>query len=350
MTAGRELLARVIRDLTRSMNWRRLVGVGIVAALLVAIALSSLALAGRSVSVSVDGKTVAFRTRARTVGGALRAGHIEVGPHDRVIPDLAAQLPRGASVKIIRAMPVTLKVDGQTMTTYTTSGTAAQALAEAGLTIGPDDRVVVTKDRKEVKADALEAGVTIEVIRRKVATVTEMRSIPAPVVYKDDAELPLGITQVAQDGRAGLARVTLQVVTENGRRVASKELNRQVVREPEMRVVLKGTSGRVTRGDREIQFKKAFQMVATAYYPGPDSTGPYANGYTSIGMKATYGVVAVDPNVIPLRSLLYIDGYGYAIAGDVGGAIKGNRIDLCYDTKQEALDWGKRTVMVFLIK
>lgn len=336
--------------MTREARRRPLVAAGVIVVLLLTLTIGSVALAQKTVQVFVDGKAVVVHTRARTVEAALKAGGIALGPHDRVDPDPATKLPRRATVAVTRAIPFTLKADGKTVQAYTTWTTAAAALAEAGLAVGPKDRVVVTKDKKTVKADALVPGVTVEVVRRAVNTVSEQRTLPAPVVYRDDESLPLGITQVAQDGRDGLAQVTLEVVVENGRRVASKELSRQVIREPEMKVVLKGTSGRVTRGDREISFKKAFQMVATAYYPGPDSTGPYANGYTSIGMKATYGVVAVDPKVIPLRSLLYIDGYGYAIAGDVGSAIKGNKIDLCYDTKQEALDWGKRTVMVFLIK
>ncbi len=351
LTAIRERLARVIRDLTKRARRRPLVAVGVLIAIALALTVSSLAMAQKTVQVAVDGKTVTVRTMARTVEAALRKGGIEVGPHDRVDPAPEARLLRQATITIIRAIPVTIKADGKTLQAFTTHATAAEALTEAGLTVGQSDRVVVTRDKKRLKADApLVAGVTIEVFRRDVKTVTEQWVIPAPVVYRDEESLPLGITQVAQAGKDGVAQVTLEVTLENGRRVASKEISRQVMREPEMKVVLKGTSGRVTRGDRDITFKKAFQMVATAYYPGPDSTGPYATGYTSTGMKATYGVVAVDPKVIPLHSLLYIDGYGYAIAGDVGSAIKGNRIDLCYDTKQEALDWGKRSVMVFLIK
>ncbi len=57
-------------------------------------------------------------------------------------------------------------------------------------------------------------------------------------------------------------------------------------------------------------------------------------------------VVAVDPSVIPLGSRLYIQGYGYAVAGDTGGAIKGHRVDLFFPQQSKALDWGRRTVKV----
>jgi 3D (Asp-Asp-Asp) domain-containing protein len=57
----------------------------------------------------------------------------------------------------------------------------------------------------------------------------------------------------------------------------------------------------------------------------------------------------VDPAVIPLGTRLYIPGYGFAVAADVGGAIVGDRIDLCYDDAQQAIDWGVRDVTVYIL-
>jgi 3D (Asp-Asp-Asp) domain-containing protein len=66
-------------------------------------------------------------------------------------------------------------------------------------------------------------------------------------------------------------------------------------------------------------------------------------------MKAQHGVVAVDPRVVPLGTRLYIEGYGYAIAGDTGSAIKGTRIDLCFDTLEEVDAYGWRTITVEIL-
>ena len=95
-------------------------------------------------------------------------------------------------------------------------------------------------------------------------------------------------------------------------------------------------------------------MVATAYTAGPESTGksPGMPGYgiTATGMRVKPGVIAVDPRVIPLGTYVYVRGYGYSIAADTGGAIKGNRIDVYMKTLREAYQWGRRTVNVYILR
>ena len=88
---------------------------------------------------------------------------------------------------------------------------------------------------------------------------------------------------------------------------------------------------------------------ATAYYPGPRNFGGGVGPRTATGMIAGRGVVAVDPSVIPLGTHLYIEGYGYAVAGDTGGNIRGRRIDLCYNTYDEAISFGRQPVKVFIL-
>jgi len=97
------------------------------------------------------------------------------------------------------------------------------------------------------------------------------------------------------------------------------------------------------------RYRRIVTMESSAYEPGPQSCGPFASGNTSCGLKAGYGVVAVDPDVIPLYTRLYIEGYGYAVAGDVGSAIQGNKIDLGMLTVDECYDWGRRDVKVYIL-
>ena len=91
-------------------------------------------------------------------------------------------------------------------------------------------------------------------------------------------------------------------------------------------------------------------MKATAYCSCAKCNYPYYGKPSYIGLPLGYGIVAVDPKVIPMGSKLYIEGYGEAIAADQGGAIKGNRIDLCFSSHQQALRWGMKNVKVTVIK
>ncbi len=90
---------------------------------------------------------------------------------------------------------------------------------------------------------------------------------------------------------------------------------------------------------------KKMNMVATMYCP----LEPGLDDHTATGMKATRGVIAVDPRVIPLGTRMYVEGYGNGIAGDTGSAIKGNRIDLCVDTLEECNSYGSRSVEVTIL-
>jgi 3D (Asp-Asp-Asp) domain-containing protein len=103
----------------------------------------------------------------------------------------------------------------------------------------------------------------------------------------------------------------------------------------------------------DFSYSKVYTMVATAYTAGPESTGksPGMPGYgiTASGMRVRPGVVSVDPRVIPLGTQLYVEGYGYSIAADTGGAIKGNRIDVYMESLSDAYRWGRKTVQVYVL-
>ena len=89
-------------------------------------------------------------------------------------------------------------------------------------------------------------------------------------------------------------------------------------------------------------------MDATAYDCSPRSNGGYAE--TASGTRLRHGVVAVDPDVIPLGSVLYIEGYGMAVASDTGGSIHGHRIDLCFDSRSKVNEFGRQRVTVHVLR
>lgn len=95
-----------------------------------------------------------------------------------------------------------------------------------------------------------------------------------------------------------------------------------------------------------VEYTQMLGMEATAYLPA-DGNG---EGITATGIPATYGIVAVDPAIIPLGTRVYIPGYGEALAADTGGAIYGYKIDLCMEDYWQAMDFGRRTITVFVLK
>ena len=104
-------------------------------------------------------------------------------------------------------------------------------------------------------------------------------------------------------------------------------------------------SSRTDDSSRSGDYRQRMVMDATAYSSEDPGNGPYTAG----GNRLTHGYVSVDPNVIPLGTKLYIEGYGYALADDTGGAIVGNRIDLGMDSHREASRFGRKDVVVYIL-
>lgn len=125
----------------------------------------------------------------------------------------------------------------------------------------------------------------------------------------------------------------------------------EILKKPEDALVILGDSEKKhpITVPQETYVHYTYNLEATAYDPSPESNSLEWAGITKLGWRTRYGIAAVDPKVIALRSLLYIEGYGFAWAGDTGGAIKGKRIDLCYNTTEEALKWGRRKTKVYVL-
>jgi 3D (Asp-Asp-Asp) domain-containing protein len=183
---------------------------------------------------------------------------------------------------------------------------------------------------------------------RKIDTRVESKSIPASVRYEFSRTVGSGRLVKAQDGKPGEVRRTYEIIYKGNKAVDKKLIKEERV-EPKPTLYLMGKAGfQPSRG--AFARSSVRTMVATAYDPSPQTIGPGATGRTRTGRIATYGCVAVDPRVIPLGTLLYVEGYGFGLACDTGGAIKGNRIDLCYDSRRVANRYGKKKVQVHIFK
>lgn len=104
-----------------------------------------------------------------------------------------------------------------------------------------------------------------------------------------------------------------------------------------------------SRAGSSVNRGRTLTMTATAYDPCYKCNYPYYGAPSYIGLPLARGIIAVDPKVIPMGTRLYVEGYGEGVAADQGNAIKGNRIDLCFATHQQALSYGMKTVKVTIL-
>ncbi len=144
-----------------------------------------------------------------------------------------------------------------------------------------------------------------------------------------------------QEGISGEVSIITKECYSGDDLVSSEIIEKKEVKKAQNKIVERG----VARSVDGYTYAYALNVKATGYTPYDAG----CNGITATGRQAAKGVVAVDPRVIPLGTKLYIPGYGQAIAADTGGAIKGNKIDLCYNSKSEAFGWGVRSVTVYVL-
>jgi len=240
----------------------------------------------------------------------------------------------------------TIAVDGKQIVHRAPAATVGELLADAGVEVGPLDRVT----------PGLDEPVEDDLVIRVVRVTQEQYQVEAPIPYETwrwaEPRWEVGYVGLLRAGREGKELRTVLATYEDGRLVQQLIVDRQTLEPPRAEIIGIGTRIVVRTLETPagvIRYTDVLEMEATAYYPGPESTGRWADGYTSTGMKAGHGVIAVDPSVIPLGTKVYIPGYGIAVAADVGGAIRGNLIDLAFDTYREAMHFGRQRVKVYIL-
>ena len=260
---------------------------------------------------------------------------------------------------------VNLTCDGYSVLYYTTADTYREFIEENKIPLSPDDVVSVNLDDNLTEQNEIS-------ITRVASYILEVdEEIPYTSNSINDSSLPMGQTKVSQTGQKGIKRTNYEVVCVDGVEISRTYAGEYVAKEPVNEVVSVGTAPVVTTvantnsnqiatvGGETFNYKKVLTCQATAYDLSFQSTGKYpghpAYGITASGTYAKVGTVAVDPRVIPLGTKMYIvstDGsvvYGYCTAEDTGGAIKGNKVDLFYNTTSECLQFGRRSVYVYIL-
>ncbi|TDL30435.1 DUF348 domain-containing protein [Jeotgalibacillus sp. S-D1] len=340
----------------------------------------------KQVSFNAGGETRQLFTTADNVGEFLRKEKIDVGELDELSHDLDAEIKESMKITLEEAFAWTF-VDGtKKHKEWSTSITVADFLKQQDIKLNKDDRITPSEDT------VLTEGAKVKIVR--VEKVTDVLEEPQDfaIETKKDEDLASGTEEVVQKGKKGLVEKTYEVVKENGKEKSRKLKKEKVVRESVNQIVSVGTKvlvADVSRGaqpDKKAEAAPSSNTVKatkTSAKPAQTTAAKTAaaskadasssegkemyvsstaytascNGCsgitaTGINLKANpdLKVIAVDPSVIPLGTKVHVEGYGYAVAGDTGGAIKGNKIDVFVSSQEEALQWGNRQVKIKILQ
>lgn len=300
-----------------------------------------------TVTLQIDGTSSIVTTEAPTVSALLAERGIAARPGDFVYPALDVPLSGDLTVSYRAAVPMTIVVAKKTYRVTSSASTVADLLDEQQISLGTDDIVTPALDA------ALPHSGIVRIVR---VTTWERRAqarVPRATLYRLDLSRPISRAHVVAQGRDGVRVTVVSFIQYNGGAIRRRVYS-YLERAPRERIIDDGLGPFGAYGDANayalarhgIFARSKVVMVATAY-----TAHCYGcSGRTAIGLPAGPGIVAVDPRVIPLGSHLYIPGYGFALAGDTGGDIVGNRVDLGFASNRDAIEFGRREVTVYTLK
>jgi 3D (Asp-Asp-Asp) domain-containing protein len=295
-----------------------------------------------------DGTATQHASKAHNVSEFLAERGITPRDADYVRPSGDTPLSDNLVIEYRAAVPVRIVTATRNVTVDSSAPDVGALLEQQHVAIGQYDEVQPSLDAPVV------ANSTIRVLRVTKWVMTEHHKIAPKVIHKIDFTLPPGKTKVVAAGSGGERQTMVRYTRVDYGRVQKSVIGSRMVRKPRERVIAEGIGEYAAfaqlakRGLEKTSYiaSSAISMVATAYTAGCIG----CSGYTASGARAGHGIVAVDPSVIPLGTKLYIPGYGLAIAGDTGGAIRGNRIDLGFNSLSDAMQFGRRVVTVYKLR
>lgn len=306
----------------------------------------------------VDGeRELRLKTSSTSTSAILSQADIELSHADEV---KRSDVEDMIYIEVLRAFSVEIEYHGESMSVEVAHGTVSDALVKADIKLTENDVLSISTDTK------LYDGIKIAVDELKYKAKKSDRTIEFNTVYEESDDYPIGFEEVTQEGKNGKAQVTTTYKYVNGEFDTICGEVEKVVVEPTDKVVLKGTgqtvgasnitgstttlgsgssSGGVVDG---LSYSRVLTGSATAYTASEGAL-------TATGVPAYVGGVAVNPNIIPYGSKLYIvcDGYtyGYATAVDTGGALMSGTalVDLYMSTYDECINFGRRNVTVYVL-
>lgn len=261
---------------------------------------------------------------------------ISIRPEDKVLPESNSTFMAGKIV-IRRSKPILVEIDGKVETYYTVSETVKELLDEKEIKINKSDFINVKLDERLNE----NSKIIIKKLVEKELVVKE--EISYKTIYQNDAMVAAGLIYKKQDGQNGILEKHYKETYFGGIKTNTQFLFDKTVKAPINEIFIVGKAKKPTK------YLKTFTVTATAYSPtiAETDSNPWV---TASGLRSSFGIIAVDPKVIPLGTLVYVDGYGYAVAGDTGGFIKGDKIDVFFYSTRDAAKWGIKKVKIYILE
>lgn len=324
----------------------------------------------RAFEVKVDYRGQAFVVECTegTVEDAVKKAGIALSGAEEITPPSDTPLTPGMEIKITAQCGATVTIGGETESYSVSSGTVEDLLSDLGVEITEDDVVY------PALTDVVYDGIEIVVQRVEYKEETTVESIDYGYVSEKTSKMFSGTSKITQYGIEGEKTVVSKNKYVDGELIESVVISEEVTREPVDQIKLIGTgvpknqsntsSSKPSQGasvsnkagtftdssGKTVSYSKKLTGTSTAYYAAEGAI-------TATGVPVYYGGVAVNPNVIPYGSKLYIvssDGsvvYGYATAVDTGGALMSGSVlvDVFYPTYNQCVNWGRRNVTVYVL-
>lgn len=329
------------------------------------------------VYIQNNGKTNEYMVTGGTVGELIKNLGVVVSNNQMVVPDYTAKLKSGLTVKLSEYKTITVSIDGRTDERKVPVGTVANALEYLNIVLSKND--VVNYNLTDEITDGMELTVT-RVSYREITTIEKI-SFETEETYSD--KLEEGKTQVKTKGVDGECTAVVKETIVDDVVVDTEYIRYEVTKEAVNEVVVIGTKKKDTdksdsKKDSQSDVKEDIDAVVNAstnesgnvFYDENGNAVSYSTVYhgsgtayyapagslTASGQEVYVGGVAVNPDVIPLGTKLYIvadDGfvYGYATAVDTGGALYDGSaiVDVFYYTYEECVQFGRRNVSVYVL-
>ncbi|MCL2576316.1 MAG: 3D domain-containing protein [Defluviitaleaceae bacterium] len=295
-------------------------------------------------------------TEAQTVLDMLDEMELTLHPFDIVTPPLRSEIEQGMTIEIERARPVYIRIDqNDHLIRFYSRPNSALSTVLNDFSRTSDYNYLLSEADSRYRP---EAGEIVNISTVEWTRQDAYEEIPFEREYEINYRLAEGEEAIFQQGTNGLLRITYDVEFISGVEAAKRAVRHTIIEPPTPEIVHVGADlppNHNISADGEIfSYSRLILMESTAYTLSFECTGRRPGdpfwGITASGMPVGVGVVAVDTNFIPFGTRMYIEGYGFAVAGDRGGAIRGYKVDVFMETMTEARQWGrKHNVRVWIL-